>query len=101
MDHVKKYEKRYGTDAGYHSSNMVPINREGCVGKSGLDKTLSLEDVLAIAYKMDVKPNIIIKAGPNRKWYLKRFALNVLDSEIEKQSWRDTTKSIMHIIEWN
>jgi hypothetical protein len=101
MEHVKKYEKRYGADAGYHSSNMDPVNREGCVGKSGLDKTLSLENVLAIAYKMPEKPNIVIKAGPNRKWYLKRFPLNVLDDEIEKQKWRDITQSTMHIIEWD
>ncbi len=101
MEYVKNIETRVGADAGYHSSNLEPKDREGCVGKYGLDRTLLLNDVLAIAYKMDVKPNIIIKAGPNAKWYLKRFPLNVLDTETEKQSWRDTSKSIMHIIEWN
>ena len=101
MEFVKKYEKRVGLDVGYHSSNLHPADREGCVGKHGLDKTLSLQEILSIAHKMPEKPNIIIKAGPNRKWYLKRFSLNVLDEEIEKQKWRDVSQSIMHIIEWD
>ena len=48
---------------------------------------------------MENKPNIIIKAGPNAKWYLKRFPINLLEIEINKQKWRDTTRCVMYIIE--
>jgi hypothetical protein len=38
---------------------------------------------------MEEKPNIIIKSGKNAKWYLKRFTMEELPSEIEKQQqWR-------------
>ena len=70
MEHIASLEKRIGADLGYHESNLRPANDEGCVGKSGLDKSLSLERVVEIAYKMDEKPNVIIKAGPRAMWYL-------------------------------
>ena len=70
MEHITLMEKRIGADLGYHKSNLRPVNDEGCVGKSGLDKNLSLERILEIAYKMNPKPNVIIKAGPRAKWYL-------------------------------
>lgn len=34
MKHVKHIEIRKGVDIGYHSSNIHPIDREGCVGVS-------------------------------------------------------------------
>jgi hypothetical protein len=49
MEHITLMEKRIGTDLGYHESNLRPENGEGCVGKSGLDKNLSLERILEIA----------------------------------------------------
>jgi hypothetical protein len=102
MEHITLMEKRIGDDLGYNESNLHPENGEGCVGKSGLDKNLSLERILEIAYKMDKKPNIIIKAGPRAKWYLKRCLKDLIDIEIEKQrSWRDISRSIMWIIDWD
>ena len=83
MEHITFLEKRIGADLGYHESNLRPANNEGCVGKSGLDKTLSLQEILEIAYKMEEKPNIIIKAGPRAKWYLKRCPKVLIDTEIE------------------
>jgi len=95
-------EKRTGADLGYHESNLHPVNGEGCVGKSDLDKNLSLERILEIAYKRDEKPNIIIKAGPRAKWYLKRCPKDLNDSAIEKQrNWRDISRSTMWIIDWD
>ena len=88
MNHVKNVERRPGQDVGYHSDNIHPLDREGCVGSAGIDK-------------MESKPNIIIKAGPNAKWYLKRFQKDEIEDEIEKQKWRDTSRCSMYIIEWD
>ena len=102
MEHITQVEKRIGADLGYQESNLHPENGEGRVGKSGLDKNLSLERILEIAYKMEKKPNIIIKAGPRAKWYLKRCPKDLIDVEIEKQrNWRDISRSIMWIIDWD
>ena len=101
MEHIKYFYKRCGVDVGYHESSIHPKNRIGCIGKRGLDKNLSLVEIIKIAYDMDQKPNILVKAGPNAKWYLKKCDLNILDSEIEKQKWRDVSRYIMYIIEWD
>ena len=94
-------EKRIGVDVGYHSSNIHPADREGCVGKNGIDKSFTLEKLVELAYNMENKPNIIIKAGPNAKWYLKRFSKDSIENEIQKQSWRNTSRCTMYIIEWD
>jgi hypothetical protein len=101
MEYVKTIETRKGVDVGYHSSNMHPVNRDGCVGQNGIDKSFTFEMVLKLAYKMTNKPNIIIKAGPNAKWYLKHFQKNSIEEEIHKQQWRDTSRCAMYIIEWD
>lgn len=101
MEHAKNIRIKTGVDIGYHSSNIDPLNREGCVGKSGIDKSFTFEMVMELAYKMgNNKPNVIIKAGPNAKWYLKRFPRDIIEDEINKQRWRDTSRCIMYIIDW-
>ena len=100
MEHINTIERRSGVDVGYHSSNIHPIDREGCVGTRGINKSFTFEMVLELAYKMDNKPNIIIKAGPNAKWYLKRFQKDKIEDEITKQKWRDTSRCTMYIIDW-
>jgi hypothetical protein len=102
MEYVK--EIRQGVDAGYTSSNLYPSNGEGRVGKHGIDKGYTLEQVILLARSMEEKPNIIIKAGENAKWYLKRFSKENLPSEIEKQQqWRAerVARCTMYIIENN
>jgi hypothetical protein len=101
MENIRRVEKRIGVDVGYHESNLQPQNRDGCVGKSGIDKTYNLEQVIRKANDMNPRPNIIIKAGENAKWYLKRFPNNEIDVEIEKQKWRDTSRATMWIVEWD
>ena len=101
MEHVKKIEQRKGVDVGYNGSNIQPIDREGCVGASGIDKSYTLDMVMDLAYKLDNKPNIIIKAGPNAKWYMKKVHVDEIDNEIEKQKWRDTSRCTMFIIDWD
>lgn len=102
MEHVKNIERRKGVDVGYHNSNIHPTDRQGCIGTRGIDKTFTFEMVLELAYKIEIerRPNIIIKAGPNAKWYLKRFQKELIDEEIEKQNWRDTSRCTMYIIDW-
>ncbi len=101
MDHIRYFEKRRGVDVGYTESNLHPVNGEGRVGKCGINKDFTLIQMFDLAYRMEERPNIIIKAGPNAKWYLKKFNTEIIDSEIEKQNrWRDTTRCTMYIINW-
>jgi len=91
MEHIKSFEKRKGCDVGFKSSNIEPINREGCIGKSGIDKKYTINMVINLAYKMDDKPNIIVRAGQQNKakWYMKKFPLSRIEEEIVKQQqWR-------------
>jgi len=98
---AKNIQIRNAADVGYSNDNIDPINREGCVGKSGIDKDYTLDQVMYLAYKMKPKPNIVIKAGKNAKWYLKSFPTEQIDDEIEKQTrWRDVSRSTIYIIEW-
>jgi len=103
MEHFKNIEKREGCDVGWYGSygDLHPKDREGCVGASGIDKTYTLDMVIKLAYKMDDKPNIIVKAGPNAKWYLKKVPPSKIDEAIEKHKWRDSSRSTMYIITWD
>ena len=100
MEHFKTIEKIRGCDVGWHSSNIHPINREGCVGAAGIDKSYTLNMIMKLAYNMDDRPNIIIKAGKNAKWYMKKVPVNKIMERVEKQKWRDTSRCIMYIIVW-
>ena len=62
MEHFKSIQRRDSTDVGYHESNLEPLNGVGRVGRSGIDKTFKLHQVIELAY--EIKANIIIKAGP-------------------------------------
>lgn len=100
MEHIVTMQKLIGVDVGFNNSNLHPRDREGCVGKSGLDKSLSLDKIIEIAYKMENKPNIIIKAGKNAKWYIKNVPKDMIEIKMDKQKWRNTSRCIMYIIEW-
>ena len=99
MEHIRYMQRRDGVDVGWHNTNLEPLNGVGRVGKAGIDKTYTLEQVFHLAY--EIKANVIIKAGKNAKWYLKRFPINEIEDEIRKQqNWRDTSRSTMWIIDW-
>ena len=104
MEYVNKIQIRDGVDVGYHSSPINPPDNESCVGKMGIDKTLSLEQVIMLAYKTHDKhgnrANIIIKAGKNAKWYIKYCDINRIEEAILSQQWRDTSRATMYIIDW-
>lgn len=101
MEHIAQFKKLNGSDIGFTSDNIYPENGNRRVGRHGLDKTLNLDQIIEMAWTMEEKPNILIKAGPNAKWYLKKFDPRVIDDEIEKQNWRDTSRCTMYIIEWD
>jgi hypothetical protein len=93
---VKNIATRFGDDVGYHNSNMYTPDGEGRKGKHGFDKTLSWEKMLELALKIGA--NIIVKAGPNAKWYLKCFPAEAIDDEVKKQAWRRTDRATMWVI---
>ena len=68
MEHIMNMQKRIGVDVGYHNNNIYPKDCAYRVGKGGIDKSLTLEKIIELAYKMEEKPNIIIKAGPSN-WF--------------------------------
>ena len=101
MENVRNFEKKVGCDIKWRC-DIHPIDREGCVGKSGIDKTYTLDMVLKLAYKIEDKPNIIIKAGPNAKWYLKRCPKEMIETKIQElQKWKNTSSCTMYIIDWD
>jgi hypothetical protein len=102
MEHVKQFQKRIGCDVGYNNSNLHPINGMGRVGVMGIDKNFTLQQMIELAYNMEEKPNILVKAGPNAKWYIKKCNINNIEEEIEKQKrWRNISNYTMYIIEWD
>jgi len=104
MDHFALIVKRRGCDVGGKNTNMHPVNGEGCVGVDGIDKTFTLERLIDIAYRTPGKPNIIVKAGPNAKWYLKNIPPHLIEEKIQetkRSSWhKDIHNRVMYIIKW-
>lgn len=87
-------------DVGFHSSNIEPKDGIGRVGKAGIDKSFTLEQMIEIAKESNA--NIIVKGGENAKWYLKRVEdKDALYKGIESQEWRDTSRCTMWYIQWN
>ena len=98
MDRIARFERREGVDIGYNRSAIEPLNRFGCVGKAGIDKHFTLEQVVPLAY--EVRANIIVKSGKNAKWYLKQCNPSDIEESIRKQTWRNTKLYSMWIIDW-
>ena len=98
MEYIRTLNRLDGVDVGYHESPLEPLNGVGRVGKKGIDKNFKLEKLIQLAY--EIKANIIVKAGPNAKWYLKTCEIKNLAKEIKKQEWRDTSRVKMWVIEW-
>jgi hypothetical protein len=104
MEHVEKCISRHGANLK-HGRDLHPADREGCVGNRGIDKTYTLERVVAIAFKMPRKPNILIKAGVNAKWYIKECHPDRIEFEIEKarvapRGGKSVHLCTMYIITW-
>ena len=93
--------KKRGCDVGMINCD-TSCDGTGRVGKSGFDKQLQLNDLIEIAYTIkNPRPNIIIKAGKNAKWYLKYCDLSLVDEKnTTNKKWRDTSRATMYVIEW-
>tara|TARA_A100001015_G_scaffold319684_1_gene443377 strand:- start:704 stop:1003 length:300 start_codon:yes stop_codon:yes gene_type:complete len=99
MEHITSFEKRIGVDIGFVNGDLLSF-----------DKSTSFQDVLNAAYntcllyigtKRHMRPNIIVKAGKNAKWYIKSCPINEIDTKIKAQSWRDTSRATMWIVKWD
>ena len=85
MEHFERIQKKRGCDLG-RGIDIHPEDGTGRVGKSGFNKQLQLNDLIEIAYTIkNPRPNIIIKAGQNAKWYLKYCDLSLVDEKYNKQ----------------
>jgi hypothetical protein len=84
-------------NADLNKGNTKPLNNKYCVGKEGIDKNLTFSEVCELAF--EVKANIIVKGGPNAKWYLKKIDKNKIQQGIIK--CRPSIKNqIMWEVEW-
>ena len=101
MEHFTKIEKRIGCDVG-RGDGIHPEDGRGRVGKEGFDKNFKLYEILEIAYSMkNPRPNIVIKAGKNAKWYLKYCSIDKIDEKIEKNKYRDLSRCTMYTVIWD
>ena len=96
LSELEYFEKRNGVDVGYNNSNLPHPNYPD--SKKGYPKNLQLEEVIKLA--KDINGNIVIKAGKNAKWYIKKINLENINKEIEKQNWRDTSRYSMYILKF-
>ena len=90
MVYFTRIDRRDGVDIGYNGTALEPLNRVGCVGKAGIDKNFTLEQLMLLAH--EIGANIIVKSGKNAKWYLKRCNPSDIEASIQKQKWRNGTK---------
>lgn len=94
------YKISEGCDVGW--PNIHPKDNEGCVGKGGIEKSYTLDEVIHLAKKMDDKPNIIIKSGKNAKWYIKKGPVDKINDAIKnRQNWSGISRYTMYIIVWD
>ena len=106
MEHVACIRPRKGCDVYWGKTYLLhPENREGCVGKAGIDKSYTLEKMVELAYKKEEKPNILVKAGEKAKWYIKKIEPRDIESAIEivanmKGMENSVKRYTMYIIEW-
>ena len=100
---VKKLERYEGIDIGWSVSNPEREYmgaHEERRGKNGFNGELDLDQMLAISYTFEPRPNVIVKGGPNSKWYIKLIPINEVH-DFDKQKWRSGLKNaLLWIIEW-
>ena len=91
-----------GVDVGYKSLCERGPKKEGVDGREGVggfNKDISFDKIIEKAQKYHA--NIIVKGGPNAKWYLKYFPVEDIQTEIKKQAWRCHGRATMWLIEFD
>lgn len=83
------------------------VSREGipteyCVGKQGFDKNLSLDEVIEFIAKPK-KANLIVKTGPNAKWYVKNISVEDATQTIKSatKNYIATDKSKCYVVSFD
>ena len=98
--HFKYFEIKEGCDVGFNDN--IPHPDYPFTSKTvGYPKNLTLNKMLKLA--KDVNANILIKAGKNAKWYIKRYAKEEITERIQKQNtWREgrVKRCTMYYFEW-
>lgn len=66
------------------------VTRDGldakyCIGNNGFDKHMSLEEVIQ-KIAIPKKANLIIKHGPNAKWYVKQVPIEEIDKTLREKT---------------
>lgn len=94
-----------GADVKFRNNKYLlhPENREGRVGKYGIDGRLKYLQVLDLCHRNGLRPDAIVKAGgPRAKWYLKRCARGDIESEIKKsrRASDGVRRYTLYIVEW-
>ena len=109
----RRIEQREGVDVSNGGkNNLSPTNevdKNKCQGNAGgFKKELTIDDMIFIAYRMEEKPNIIVRAGQEGKaqWYLKKVDIEEIEEKIEKQTLSSRGRNnklkhyLMYIIKW-
>lgn len=81
------------------SRDDIPL--QYCKGKNGFDKNMSLDEVITIIAKPK-GANLIIKPGPNAKWYVKNVSIDdarktILDGDKDYIALKN---SKCYVVEW-
>lgn len=101
MEHISSLTRKLSADVGFRGKEDINIEHPFRVGASGYDKNLNLSQIVEIAYSINPKPNIIVKPGPNRKWYIKNIPYNEIEESISHANTRrNNEKSTLWIISW-
>jgi hypothetical protein len=95
LSKLKYFEKFEGVDIGFHDNMEHPDFPNS---KRGYSKNFTLETMISLA--KDINANVILKAGKNAKWYLKKCNRNKINERIETQKWRDTSGVIMYVVDF-
>ena len=99
--HIKNIEQQHGCDCRHGSDlhSLPPENDRDRIGKSGYNKSLTLEALQDKAYNTNPRANIILKGGPRGKWYLKYCEINTIADRTRRT--KVTKGFTMYVISWD
>lgn len=78
------------------------VQPEYCIGNNGFDKSLLFEEVVECIAKPK-NAHVIIKAGPNAKWYVKDIKADLAHETLKRGTKYCTVKNPnakCYVVEW-